>query len=153
MGWLHEAISNTGSPCISVLRVNGSQATNTDIGLHTFRPCLFKPSSPSSAGNRKVCDRFDTGCGTLHMSIPSEPPTAKDCRNILNAQFFVVVKLRMFRLGLCCHRSSGSWAWSLQRSCCRSVVFQVPTFRYHGAWTSERRPHTPYCVCAVRGVW
>ena len=36
-----QAISNTGSPCISILWVNASQATITDIGLHTFRPVFL----------------------------------------------------------------------------------------------------------------
>ena len=74
-----------GSPPIS-LGVNGSQATDADINLHTLQPCLFRPSSLSSAGNRKVCDRWDAGRGMLYMSVPSEPPTVKDCRNIINAK-------------------------------------------------------------------
>ena len=48
--WQHQAMSNTGSPCISVLRVYGSQATSTDTSLHTFRRCLFKPSCSVGIG-------------------------------------------------------------------------------------------------------
>ena len=33
-------------------------------------------------------DRFDTGRSMLYMSIPSEPLTAKDCCDILNAKFY-----------------------------------------------------------------
>ena len=95
-GWQHQVILNTGSPCISGIWVNSSQATNTDIGLHTFRPCYFRPSSPSSPSNQKVCDRFDTGCGTLYKSIQSDPPNVKACRNI--RQVFVVVNLMVFVL-------------------------------------------------------
>ena len=50
----------------SVLWVNASQATITDIGLHTFRPCPPRPSLLCSAENRKVCDRFYKGHGPLH---------------------------------------------------------------------------------------
>ena len=40
-GLQHHAMSNTGSPCIPVLWVNASQATVTDINLHTItRPQL-----------------------------------------------------------------------------------------------------------------
>ena len=35
--WQHQAMWNTGSPYISDLRVNGSQATNTNTGLCTFK--------------------------------------------------------------------------------------------------------------------
>ena len=80
--WQHQATPNTGSLSTSVLWV-----TNTDISLDTFRPCLFRPSFPSGAGKRKVCDRFYTGRGTLYMSITSQLPAAKDCCNILNAKF------------------------------------------------------------------
>ena len=48
------------APSSSVLWVNASQATFTDISLDTFRPCLSRPSFPSGAGKQKVCDRFDT---------------------------------------------------------------------------------------------
>ena len=64
------------SPCISVLCVNARQATFSEINLHTFGPRLSRSSSPCSAGNRKVCDIVYTGCGTLHLSIQFEPPTA-----------------------------------------------------------------------------
>ena len=40
-GWRHQTLLNTGSPCISVLWVNASQATLIDISLHTFRPYIF----------------------------------------------------------------------------------------------------------------
>ena len=65
-------MSNTGSPCISVLCVHPSQATFIDISLHIFRSCLPRPSLLSSAGYRKVCDRFDTGRGPLYMAILSD---------------------------------------------------------------------------------
>ena len=62
-------MSHISSPCISVLWVDASQATTNDINLHTFRPHLLRPSWSSSVGNRKVCDRFNTGYGALYMSI------------------------------------------------------------------------------------
>ena len=40
----YQAMSNTSSPCISVLRINGSQANDTNISLHTFIPCFSMPS-------------------------------------------------------------------------------------------------------------
>ena len=86
-GWQHLAMPNTSSPCIFVLCVNATQATIIDTSHHRFRPCLLRPSLLSNAKNRKVCDRFDTGCGPLYMAIPSESPTAKDQHNILNAKF------------------------------------------------------------------
>ena len=60
-GWQHQAMSNTDSTCISVLRVNASQATITDISLHAFRPCL--PRSSLLSRNRKCCDRIDKYVG------------------------------------------------------------------------------------------
>ena len=60
-GWQHQAMSNTGSPCKSVLWMNASQATLIDVSLYIFRPCLPRPSLLSSAGNWKVWGRFDTG--------------------------------------------------------------------------------------------
>ena len=89
MGRQHQAMSNTGSPCVSVLRDNVIQATITEINLHTFRPRIAWPSPLSRTGTRYACDRFDTGRGTQYKPIPSEPPTVKDCRNILNAKFLV----------------------------------------------------------------
>ena len=73
-GWQHQAMPNTSSLSISVLWVNPSQATITDISLDIFRPCLSRPSFTSGAGKRKVCDIYDTGGGTLtwpyHLSRP-----------------------------------------------------------------------------------
>ena len=63
------------------------QATITDVSLHTFRPCLPRPSFLSNAGNRKVCNKFDTWRGPLFTDIPSESPTAKEQCNIFNAKF------------------------------------------------------------------
>ena len=57
-GWQHQAMSNTGSPCMFVTGVNASQATLTDISLLTFRPHLSRPSLYSNAGIRKVCRRL-----------------------------------------------------------------------------------------------
>ena len=68
-------------------RVNPRQATLSGIILYTFVLCLYMPSSHSRAGNLQVCDRCDAGRRMLHMSRPSELPTAKDCRNILNNMF------------------------------------------------------------------
>ena len=85
MGWQHQATSNTDSPSISALWVNASQATL--ISLHAFRSCFPRRSLLPRAWNRRVSGRFDTGRGPLYMAIPSELPTAKDRRNILNAKF------------------------------------------------------------------
>ena len=74
-------MSITGSPSASVLHVSASQVTILDISLDTFRPCLSRFSFPSEA-----CDRFYIGRGTFYMSIPSQPPTANDCCNILNTK-------------------------------------------------------------------
>ena len=68
-GWQHQDMPNTASPSISVLWVNLSQATYNDFSLDTFRPCLTRPSFPSEAGKRNVCDRFDTGCGPPNLSL------------------------------------------------------------------------------------
>ena len=57
----------------SVLWVNPSQATITDINLDTFRPCLSRPSFPSRARKQKVSVKFDTGHGMLYMSISIKP--------------------------------------------------------------------------------
>ena len=38
-------VGNTGFPSIFVLGVSGSQVTDTDINLHTFRPFLFMLNS------------------------------------------------------------------------------------------------------------
>ena len=140
--WQHQAILNTGSPCISGMRVNSSQATNTDIGLHTFRPYHFRPFSPSSPENQKVYERFDTGCGMLCLSIQCDP-TAKDCRDI--RQVFVAVKLRVFCIGLWCERSSGSW-----HSHCDGAAAGrwglVPIFRYHGGRAKKQALYTLPCI-------
>ena len=45
-----QAISSIDSPFISVLRINTSQATITDINLHTFKPRLSRPPLLSSTG-------------------------------------------------------------------------------------------------------
>ena len=63
------------------------QAKITDINFHTFGPRFSRPSSLSNAGNRSVCDGLQAGRCTVYMSIPPEPSTVKDCRNILNAKF------------------------------------------------------------------
>ena len=65
--------------------------------------------------------------------------------------FSAVVKLRVFRLCLWCHRSNGSW----HSHCGGAAAFRVPlvpTFRHH-AWLNERRPRTPCHISWVRGVW
>ena len=81
---------NTGSPFISVKWVNTSLAAFTNISLLIFRPCLPGPSILSSAGNLKVCDRFDTGSRPSYMAIQSELPTAKDRCNVLDAKFLLL---------------------------------------------------------------
>ena len=120
-GWQHQAMSNTGSPCVSVLQASAIQATFPDISLDTFRPCLSKLSFPSEARKWQICDRFDTGCGMLYMSTPSQPPTVKV------SWVSWVVRLRVFHLGLWCHRSCGSWC-----SHCGKIAFSpwcsIPMF-------------------------
>ena len=59
-GWQHQESSDTSPPSISILWVNTSQATVADISVHTFRPCLPRPSLFTHAGNCKVCDWFNT---------------------------------------------------------------------------------------------
>ena len=86
-GWQHQATSNTGSPCISVMCVNASYATRIDISFHTFRPCLPGTSFHFSAGDLKVCDKSETGRGPLYRAMPSESPTAKDWCDVLNVKF------------------------------------------------------------------
>ena len=89
MGWQHYTTSNIGCQCVTDLRVNARQVTFTDIIPYTFGPRLSGPSSLSDACNR-YSDRFNTGntgSGMLYMSRPSEPLTARDNRNILNAKF------------------------------------------------------------------
>ena len=109
-GWQHQAMPTTGSPSISVLRVNTGQATFTDISLDTFRPCLSSPSFPSGVGKRKVCDRSDTGHGTLYMSIPSQPPAVKDyCISLMPSMIQQIM------------------ARPLRQSCFGSKVFRVWT--------------------------
>ena len=86
-GWQHQATSNTFSPFLSVLWISFSKVTRFDISLHTFRPCLPRPTLFSQAMNHKVCDRFDTGLGPLYMAIPSETPTGKDWLYIWRLSF------------------------------------------------------------------
>ena len=76
-----------GFSVFSVLWFNTSQATLVDLSPYTCRPCLHRPSRLSSATNRRVCDRFDTGHDPQYMTIPSELPTVKDQCNIPNAEF------------------------------------------------------------------
>ena len=86
-GEQHQNMLNSGFACISVLQVNASHATITDINLHTFRPLSLRLSLHSSAENRKFSDRFDTGPGMMYVSTPFEPLTVEDCSNILNSKF------------------------------------------------------------------
>ena len=147
-GWQHQATPNTGFPCISVLWINPSQATITDISLDRFTPCISRrPFYPSGTGKWKVCGRFCIGRGTLYMSIPFQQPDAKDCCNILNVKF-----LKMFKLGLWCHRSSGSWHCHCGGAalCPRC---SDPTFRYPGAYPSGHRPCIPCHTPEERGAW
>ena len=53
-GWQYQTMSNTGFPCIFVLRVNASQATITDTSLHIFRPWVHRPSLFSIRNRRHV---------------------------------------------------------------------------------------------------
>ena len=76
-----------GHEHLHVLWVNASQATITDISLHIFIRRFSRVSLLSSAGNQKVCARFDTERGPMYMIIPSEPSNAKDCHNITKAKF------------------------------------------------------------------
>ena len=41
---------------------------------------------------RKVCHRFDTGCGLLYMAIPSELRTAKDRCSVLHTLYDFEIK-------------------------------------------------------------
>ena len=85
-GWQHQAKPNTGSPSISVLRVNPSQATIIDISLDTLRR-LSKPSFSVRAGKRKVCGRFYTGRGNVVHVHAISAARWMDCCNIFNAKF------------------------------------------------------------------
>ena len=73
-GWQHQAMLNTGSPSISVLWVNSSPATITDISLDTFRPVFLGLPFPLGLGNgRSVTDfRQDVAHCTCpyHLSRP-----------------------------------------------------------------------------------
>ena len=110
---------------------------------HVFQGLPF-----SSAGNLKVCDRFDTGRGPLYMAIPSESPTVKDRCYVLDANF-VVVKLRVFHLCLQYLRSNRSW-----HGHCGGVttarVPLVPTFRYH-AWSIAEQSQVFYTSPRILG--
>ena len=88
---------NWGAVCVpfnaqhrtSVLQVSTKQGTFFDI-LHTFKPCLYRPSSLSGARNHQVCDGFDWGRmarWTYPLSEPSKLLAANDCHNILNSKF------------------------------------------------------------------
>ena len=132
-GWQHRAMRNISSLCIFVLCVNATQVTLIDISHHRFRPCLCRPSLLSSAENRQVCDRFDTGRGPLYVAIPSEsladsegPIKCPQC------QVSGVIKLRVFCFCLWCHRSSISW---LGHGGGATAVqgYLVLMFCYHGA--------------------
>ena len=73
-GWQHQRKPNIGSPSISVLWVNRSQATITDISLDTFRPRLSRPSFTLGPGSgRSVTNLIqDVARGTCpyHLSCP-----------------------------------------------------------------------------------
>ena len=113
MGWQQQATLNTDSPCISVQWVNASKATLTDIGLHTLRPCFPKPPLLSSAGKRKVCDRFDTGLShrkrrtDVIFSMPSF--CSHEPEGISSLSLMPQIQRIM--------------AQSLRRCCCRSKLF------------------------------
>ena len=66
-----------------MLQVNGSQATNTDISLHIFKPYHCRPSSSSRARMRKKVCRI--WCRTWHavMPIPPKPPITKGCCSMM----------------------------------------------------------------------
>ena len=74
----HQGAWNTG---VSVSWIKAIQSTFLDISLHTSDHVLL--------GFLRLlgCDRFDSIRSTLFKSRLSEPPTAKDYRNIPNAKF------------------------------------------------------------------
>ena len=74
---------------------------------HVFL-CLSRFLVPGSAYLWR--DLIQDVRGTPYMSIPSKLMAVKDClRDIQDCQVNGVRKLRVFRLGLWCQRSSGSW--------------------------------------------
>ena len=83
-GQQHQAMLNTGLPCISVLWVNASWARphllTSDFSLsdHIFVgfPCFLVP------GIKKFVIDFDAGRGPLYMAIPSELPTVKESEGL-----------------------------------------------------------------------
>ena len=75
-GRLHQALPNTSSPRISVLRVNASLATNSECNIHTFRPRLCRPSLLSITRDHTIRNKHDTGYGTLCMAISSGVSTS-----------------------------------------------------------------------------
>ena len=117
----------------SVLWVNANQATLIDNSLHTFRPCLPMPSSLSSTGNRKVCDRFDTGRGPLYIVISLEFPTAKGRLNIFNAKFLSLMP-QIQRI----------MAHPLRQSHCSSGLFSLP-------WSITKWTHALYTLPHILG--
>ena len=121
-----------------------SQAAFTDISLNKFKLCISRPSFSSGVGKQKVRDRFDTGCGTLYMSIhvPSQLPVAKECCNILNANFWSS-ETEDNSTCFWCHKSSGLW-WGHCVGATLGRRGSDPTFRYHGAQPSRHRPCTPH---------
>ena len=87
-GRQYRAMPNTGSPCIYVLWISGIQTTFNDIRLHTFRPCLPRPSLYLVPGIGKfVIDLRQLGPGPLHIAIPPESQTGTDRCKILMAKF------------------------------------------------------------------
>ena len=145
-GWQHEATLNSGTPSISVLWVYPSQAAINDISLDTFRSCLSMPSFPSGAGKRQVCDRFDTGRGTLYMSMLSQLPTTTDCCNILNAKFPEYWDWGYFN-SVFGARNSVDHGRSLRRSCFRPKMFGS---HVSIAWSIAEQTQSEYTLIAMQ---
>ena len=131
--WQQQATSTTGSPSVSVLRVNIRQAAFNDIVRDTFGPRLSCPSALVVLGQWLIWYR-------TWRTVYIHAIWAAGCEGLLwypQCQVSRLVKTRMFRPGLRCHRSSGSWC----SHCGGAATGQrrSDTFRYHGVLPSGRR--------------
>ena len=153
-GLQYQAISNTGSPCISVKWVNVSTATLIDISLPTFRTCRPGPSFFFSAGNMKFV--IDLIQEMAHCTWPYHLSRRQQRRDVmcLVSSFCISEVEGVSSLSLM-PQIQQIMAWWLQQSCCSSGASMVPTFCYHGTQLSKHRPHTctPCHKSWARGVW
>ena len=153
-GLQYQAISNTGSPCISVKWVNVSTATLIDISLPTFRTCRPGPSFFFSAGNMKFV--IDLIQEIAHCTWPYHLSRRQQRRDVmcLVSSFCISEVEGVSSLSLM-PQIQQIMAWWLQQSCCSSGASMVPTFCYHGTQLSKHRPHTctPCHKSWARGVW